>query len=179
MRKKSWNWVPRFVENGSKMGSKIYETSSRFRNLRFFDFCDTSPVILRFFEFQGSQNRPQIHQKSMQNRCLKKWCKKVGKWSQHGLKMGAKIGAKSEKDGKRVLQNRCKKMMRKKEASGYRPLVFGGPFLEPAGGLGGTVKPDLIQISFKTPYTRRGAADVFSWKMVPRAPKVRFILPFG
>ena len=33
--------------------------------------------------------------------------------------MVTEIGAKSEKDGKRVLQNRCKKMMRNLEASEY------------------------------------------------------------
>ena len=53
---------------------------------------------------------------------------------------------RSEKDGKRVLQNRCKKMMRKMEGSLNQPLVTGGSFLEPAGGLGGTAKPDVIQI---------------------------------
>ena len=40
---------------------------------------------------------------------------------------------RSKKDGKRVLQNRCKKMMRNLEASGYRPLRFGASVLEPAG----------------------------------------------
>mgnify|MGYP001177023102 CR=1 FL=1 len=33
-----------------------------------------------------------------------------------------------------------------KNARINRPLVTGGTVLEPAGGLGGTVKPDLIQL---------------------------------
>ena len=77
--------------------------------------------------------------------------------------MGAKIGQKSEEGGKKGVQ----KSMRKKDEDlkvekspkhstlGLRRLGFGAP-----GGLGGTVKPDLIQISFKTPCTWRGAAEV-------------------
>ena len=63
--------------------------------------------------------------------------------------MGAKIGPKSEKGGKKGVQ----KSMRKKDENlkvekspkhstlGLRRLGFGAP-----GGLGGTVKPDLIQM---------------------------------
>ena len=42
----------------------------------------------------------------------------------------------------------------------------------------GPAIPAWFSFQFKTPCTRRGAADTFSWKMVPRAPKGRFILLF-
>ena len=120
MLKQGWKLVPEFSENWAKMWSKIDEKSSRFRNVWFFDFCDTSPVILRFFMFQGSQHRAQIHQKAMQNRCPKTWGKQIRKWSQKGSKMGAEIGAISEKDGKTRSTNRCKKLCEKRR----RPLTI-------------------------------------------------------
>ena len=45
--------MPKWSKNDAKNGSKIDEKCVKFRNLRFFDFCDTSPVILRFFEVSG------------------------------------------------------------------------------------------------------------------------------
>ena len=88
----------------------------------------------------------------------------------------------SEKDGKRALQNRCKKMMRNLEASKYSRNTPGilpeYQNQSPLGhqrddfGAGGEVRrgqaPPGPAISgsdsasqFKTPCTRRGAADVF------------------
>ena len=78
--------------------------------------------------------------------------------------MGAKIGPISEKGGKKGVQKSMRKIdaeKRRPKCSNQSPLGLRRVGFEPAGGLGGPEKPDLIQISFKTPCTRRGAADVF------------------
>jgi hypothetical protein len=89
--------------------------------------------------------------------------------------MGAKIGPKSEKCWK----NGVRKMMLKKGAKKMRyngisgstlgrpGVVFGA-----GGGRGGTVKPDLIQISFKNGLHRWVCRMPFGPKWPPGRPKV-------
>ena len=59
---------------------------------------------------------------------------KVPTWSQKGSKMGAEIGAKSEKDGKIEVQKSMPKKCAFLETSGYQPDSNQGRFWSQRGG---------------------------------------------
>ena len=74
---------------------------------------------------------------------------------QNGSQNRTKIGKRRKKGGPKIdAKNEAKTEGVHKPTLGRSGVGFGA-----AGGLGGAEKPDLIQISFKTPCTRRGAAD--------------------
>ena len=60
---------------------KILWKIDTFLNMRSLVFCEEYKLKMLFYMIRGSKNPWTIHQKSMQNRCSKKVCKKHGKHS--------------------------------------------------------------------------------------------------
>ena len=74
MLKQGWQLVPKLYENGAKMGSKIHEKTSRFRNLRFIGFCREYNVKIVFLHDQGCQKSSKNLLKIDTKTKLEKWC---------------------------------------------------------------------------------------------------------
>ena len=84
--------MPKGSQNDAKMDTQIHDFLSFFKNDEIYEI---KPPLGREHDFTGSGHL-KMHDKSIQNRCQKKACKKYGQLCQNGPQMEAQIARKIE-----------------------------------------------------------------------------------
>ena len=97
--------MPKGSQNDAKMEAQIHDFLSFFKKDEIYEI---KPALGREHDFTGSGHL-KMHDKSIQNRCQEKVCKKYGKLCQNGSQMEAQIARQIEKMRKKASKMRAEK----------------------------------------------------------------------
>ena len=115
--------MPKDSQNDAKMDAQIHDFLSFFKKDEIYEI---KPPLGREHDFTGSGHL-KMHDKSIQNRCQEKVCKKYGKLCQNGPQMEAQIARQIEKMRKKASKMRAEKTHDFWESPGRDFLSPGSP----------------------------------------------------